>query len=235
MTLLLAATIPVLVFLYYIFKKDKNREPIKLLLKCFFGGFLALIIALLIDLPLLYIGGEINDPFSKSFFEAFFVAAIPEEIAKFIILYWIVWKNKFFDEHYDGIVLAVFVSMGFAFIENILYVFENGMQTAITRAIFAIPGHGLFAISMGYYFSLAKHENKSSMKKYLLLSILTPVLLHGTYDFFLMYASNLENYNDVAVGLIFILFFVFFIFMWKYGIRKINKHITKDGQMGINL
>jgi RsiW-degrading membrane proteinase PrsW (M82 family) len=230
MTLLLAATIPVLVFLYYIFKKDKNREPINLLLKCFFGGFLALIIALIIDFPLMYIGAGINDPFSKSFFEAFFVAGLPEEIAKFIILYWIVWKNKFFDEHYDGIVLAVFVSMGFAFIENILYVFENGMQTAILRAIFSIPGHGLFAISMGYYFSFAKHENKSSIKKYLLLSIITPALLHGTYDFFLMYASNLENCNDATVGLIFILFFVFFIFMWKYGIRKINKHIAKDIQ-----
>ena len=230
MTLLIAATIPVLVFLYYIFKKDKNREPISLLLKCFFGGFLSIIIAILIDYPITIIGEGINGPFSKSFFEAFFVAAIPEELAKFIILYWIVWKNKFFDEHYDGIVLAVFVSMGFAFIENILYVFENGMQTAILRAIFSIPGHGLFAISMGYFFSLAKHENKSSLKKYLLLSIIIPALLHGTYDFLLMYASNLENCTDATVGLIFILFFVFFIFMWIYGIKKINKHISKDNQ-----
>jgi len=230
MSLIIAALIPVLFFLFYIFKKDKNKEPISLLLKCFFGGFLSLIIALLIDFPLMLIGDEINDPFSKSFFEAFFIAAFPEELAKFIILYWIVWKNKFFDEHYDGIVLAVFISMGFALIENIMYVFNGGMQTALVRAIFSIPGHGLFAVTMGYYFSLAKHENNGNQKKYLILSLLIPIVLHGVFDFLLMYSSKINESNSGLAAILLILFFIFTIFIWKYGIKKINKHIFMDHQ-----
>lgn len=228
MSLVIAATLPVLFFLYFIFKKDKEKEPLSLLIKCFLGGFLSIIITFVIGIPLELFTPALEMPFSKALYEAFFTAAIPEELAKFIILYWIVWKNKFFDEHFDGIVYAVFVSMGFALIENVLYVLEGGMQTAITRSIFSIPGHGLFAISMGYYFSLAKHENKSSEKKYLLYCIITPIFLHGIYDFLLMYADNLESCNDFLKGLIFLAFIIFFIFMWKYGMKKINKHIAID-------
>ena len=117
MTLLIASITPVLIFLYLIFKKDKNKEPIGLLAKCFFGGFLSVIIALIIGVPMMKIGTAFQSPLFKSFYDAFFVAAIPEEFAKFIILYWIIWKSKFFDEHYDGIIYAVFVSLGFALVE----------------------------------------------------------------------------------------------------------------------
>lgn len=233
MSLIIAALIPVLFFLFYIFKKDKNKEPISLLLKCFFGGILSILIALIIDIPFVFIGELFTSPFTKSFYEAFFVAGFPEELAKFIILYWIVWKNKFFDEHYDGIVLAVFVSMGFALLENILYVFNGGMQTAIVRAVFSIPGHGLFAVSMGYYFSLAKHENDGKQKKYLILSLLIPVILHGTFDFLLMYLSHQNESETGLIGLLFILFFIFIIFLWKHGIKKINTLIVSDQKRNI--
>ena len=111
MTLLIASITPVIIFLYLIFRKDKNKEPISLLAKCFFGGFLSIIITLIIDVPLTSIANSFHTPFLKSFAESFIVAAIPEEFSKFIILYWIIWKSKFFDEHYDGIVFAVFVYM----------------------------------------------------------------------------------------------------------------------------
>ena len=121
MTLLIASITPVIIFLYTIFKKDKNKEPLSLLAKCFLGGFASIIITLIIDIPLIPIGESISSPFFKSFFDAFFVAAIPEELSKFVILYWLVWKSKYFDEYYDGIVYAIFVSLGFAMIENSMF------------------------------------------------------------------------------------------------------------------
>lgn len=124
MTLLIASITPVIIFLYTIFKKDKNKEPLSLVAKCFLGGFASIIITLIIDIPLIPYSENIPSPFFKSFFDAFIVAAIPEELSKYVILYWLVWKSKYFDEYYDGIVYAIFVSLGFAMIEN-LFMFLN--------------------------------------------------------------------------------------------------------------
>lgn len=227
MTLLIASITPVMIFLYLIFRIDKNKEPISLLTKCLFGGFLSVILTLIIDVPMTYIGSSFSTPFSKSFFEAFFVAGFPEELSKFIILYWLVWKSEFFDEHYDSIVYAVFVGLGFALVENILYVFNGGLSTAFLRAILSVPGHGFFAVIMGYFLSIAKLSHQGEQKKYLLLSILVPVLFHGTYDFILMYASNLGESNFGITILLLIIFTVFVIYLWRYGLKKIKITVAK--------
>lgn len=228
MTLLIASITPVLILLYLIFKKDKNKEPIGLLAKCFFGGFLSIIIALIIGLLMTYIGNTFQSPLFKSFYDAFFVAAIPEEFSKFIILYWIIWKSKFFDEHYDGIIYAVFVSLGFALVENILYVFESGIGIAFMRAILAVPGHGLFAVAMGYFLSLAKFNKQSNLQKYLVLSLVVPIGLHGTYDFLIMYSSNLSKEDAGYAVILLIIFTIFIIFLWRFGIKKIKILVAKD-------
>ena len=228
MTLLIASITPVLIFLYLIFKKDKNKEPIGLLAKCFFGGFLSIIITLIIAVPMMKIGTAFQSPLFKSFYEAFFVAAIPEEFAKFIILYWIIWKSKFFDEHYDGIIYAVFVSLGFALVENILYVSGKGIGIAFIRAILAVPGHGLFAVAMGYFLSLAKFNKQTNVQKYLVLSLVVPMGLHGTYDFLLMYISSLTEADAGFAVILLLIFTVFIIFLWRFGIKKIKIAVAKD-------
>jgi RsiW-degrading membrane proteinase PrsW (M82 family) len=228
MTLLIASITPVLIFLYLIFRKDKNKEPISLLAKCFFGGFISIIITLLIDIPIMSLGHLFQTPFLKSFFDSFIVAAIPEEFSKFIILYWIIWKSKFFDEHYDGIVFAVFVSLGFALVENIVYVFEHGMRIAFFRAILAVPGHGLFAVAMGYFLSKAKLKSDGDHKRYLALSLLVPMLMHGIYDFIIMYANDLSKTNTVFSGVLFIIFPFFIIFLWRFGLQRIKISIQKS-------
>lgn len=228
MTLLIASITPVLIFLYLIVKKDKNKEPIGLLAKCFFGGFLSVIIALIIDVPMMKIGTAFQSPLFKSFYDAFFEAAIPEEFAKFIILYWIIWKSKFFDEHYDGIIYAVFVSLGFALVENIMYVSEHGIGIAFMRAILAVPGHGLFAVAMGYFLSLAKFNKQTNVQKYLVLSLVVPMGLHGTYDFLLMYTSSLTEADAGFAVLLLLIFTVFIIFLWHFGIKKIKIAVAKD-------
>ena len=123
----------------------------------------------------------------------------------------LIWKNVEFNEKFDGIVYATFVSLGFAAVENILYVIDNGVSTGIMRAITAVPAHAIFGICMGYFFGMAKFYPKKR-KTYLYLAFLLPFFLHGFYDFILMSGKNF----------LLILFIPFIIYMWIVGFTKIK-------------
>ncbi|WP_421921274.1 PrsW family glutamic-type intramembrane protease [Marinifilum sp.] len=119
------------------------------------------------------------------FGNAFLVAALCEEAFKLLAVYILVWKNPNFNEQFDGIVYAVFVSLGFALVENIMYVFSNGMGTGIARAFTAVSAHAMFGIMMGYYLGLAKFS-KNRKLPLLIMAFFVPFLIHGIYDFILM-------------------------------------------------
>lgn len=200
--------LPVLILGFYTYSKDRNKEPKRLLLKLFIGGFVSVILTLIISMILRIIfpffEGDVTifGPV-KLLLYTFIIVAFVEEISKFIIAYKIGYNNKEYDQLYDMIVYTVFVTLGFAWIENLLYVYSGGISTAIVRLFFAVPGHAADAVFMGYYLSFAKladvNKNKKLKKKYLFLSIFVPTVLHGAYDY-LIYSSNI------------ILFFSFFIF-----------------------
>ncbi|MDX2068999.1 MAG: PrsW family glutamic-type intramembrane protease [Haliscomenobacter sp.] len=227
MSLLIASITPVMIFMYLVYRKDKLREPRSLLLKCFFGGFLALVLTLIITGPIAPIAESIGSPFWKAFYDAFCLAAIPEEFSKLLILYWVIWRNKHFDQYYDGILYAIFVSLGFALVENILYVLDGGMGVAIARAILAVPGHGFFAVLMGYYFALAKFHRGGQKNRLLLASLGMPILFHGLYDFALMY-SEAEELDEFLILGILIFFTLVVIQLWRLGFKKIKAHLKRD-------
>lgn len=211
MILLIIALAPVLIFLTYIYAKDKiEKEPFKLLAKAVLAG-------ILITIPIVFVELFFTSLFHSSskavaaFYDAFVVAAFSEELFKFLALYILIWKNKEFDERFDGIVYAVFISLGFAAAENVLYVFEYGQTTGYTRALTAVPAHAIFGILMGFYFSLAKFESqKTTLNLFKALAI--PILFHGIYDFILM----------VDEPLILLGFVPFVIFLWILGFKKIK-------------
>lgn len=224
MILLISSITPVIIFLYLIYIKDQIKEPNTLLAKCFLGGFLSILLTFAIALPVSYLGGVFQSPLVKSFYDAFFCAAIPEELSKFVILYWVVWKSKDFDHHYDGIVYAVFVSLGFALVENIMYVFQHGFTTAILRAVLAVPGHGFFGVIMGYYLALSKFNVGDAKRNLILKSILIPILFHGLYDFLLMYFSS-NNENNILLSTVLLVTFTFLVIrLWSVGLKKIKLH-----------
>jgi protease PrsW len=227
MVFLIYSITPVLIFMILIYNKDSIKEPFGLLMKCFFGGFLSVIIDLIIVKLIEPAGASFTSPFAISFFDAFFQAAFPEELSKLIILYWIVWKHKDFDQHFDGIIYAVFVSMGFAFVENLFYVFTGGLNVALIRAALAVPAHGFFAVAMGYYFSLAKFHVGTKKLELFAKCLLVPAFLHGLYDFALMYAGNSTD-NPLLAILLFIFFTVVVIVIWKRGFKKVELHYQKD-------
>ena len=116
------------------------------------------------------------------------------------------------NEKFDGIVYAVFVSLGFAGVENVLYVMDGGIQTAVTRAITAIPAHAIFGITMGYYLGIA-HMYTELRGRYLMRALVVPILLHGIYDFILM----------VEVGWLLLLFIPYVIVLYIIGMKRMKE------------
>ncbi len=211
MVVLLASLAPVFIILFYIYFRDKyEKEPIGLLVKAVIAGMLVVIPVLFVGKILINIMpamGKIGD----AAYHAFVVAGTTEEVFKFLILYLLVWKSPSFNEKFDGIVYAVFVSLGFAAVENVLYVMEGGLQTAMIRAITAVPAHALFGVTMGYYLGIA-HMYDELRKTYLRKAILIPILLHGVYDFILM----------VEIDWLLLLFVPYVIGLYVLGMKKIK-------------
>jgi RsiW-degrading membrane proteinase PrsW (M82 family) len=158
---------------------------------------------------------------------AFFGAAIPEEIAKFFMLWLLLRKNQYFDEKMDGIVYAVCVSLGFAAVENIMYLFTNAdsyLSVGIARAIFAVPGHFCFGVLMGYFYSLAKFEPQHRMR-YSALALLAPIVAHGIYDSLLFI---MQVYIPTWLESILLLgFLIFCFYLWKWAAKSIKRHLEK--------
>ena len=225
----LTALLPIAILLYYIYHKDKKSlEPTGQLVKAFFYGILSVPLSFCMSTPLGLIGVFPTEVTSilGSVSTAFLGAAIPEEIAKFIMLWLLLRKNPYFDEKMDGIVYAVCVSLGFAALENIMYLFTNAdsyLSVGIARAIFAVPGHFCFGILMGYYYSLAKFYPKAPKKNKALI-LAAPIIVHGLYDSILF----IINVTPAISGVLLIVFLVFCHKMWKYGSKSIEEHLQRD-------
>ncbi len=184
LTLLALALAPGAAIVIYIYLKDKHeREPLGLLVKSFLYGFLSIVITLIISLPVNAIIPIDEKSIGQQAIHAFLLVALIEEFSKFIFVRWVLFRNSNFNEPFDGIVYAVMVSMGFATLENILYVFNGGIETAVFRMFTAVPAHASFAILMGYYLGKAKFEQSKSYYTIYALGVAT--LFHGAYDYFL--------------------------------------------------
>jgi len=213
MAVLLASLAPVLIILFYIYFRDKyDKEPLGLLLKALLMGIVVIVPVIFIERLLMNLMPQ-SSKVAAAAYHAFVVAGSTEELFKFLALYLLVWNSPSFDEKFDGIVYAVFVSLGFAGVENVLYVMDGGMQTALTRALTAVPAHAIFGITMGYYLGIA-HMYKELKGPYLARALLVPILLHGIYDFILM----------VEVGWLLLLFIPYVIVLYVMGMKKMKEH-----------
>jgi RsiW-degrading membrane proteinase PrsW (M82 family) len=222
--LILSAIIPVALFLYFVNKKDTVKEPNGVLIRCFLLGVATVIPVLILELlfTLVY-------PTESAFYRAFVVAAVTEEGFKFLFLYWFMRKHKEFDQFYDGIVYAVFLSMGFALIENILYVLQGGFGVAFLRSVLSVPGHGLFGVIMGYFFALAKFSGNQQRKIYYWLSFFIPLIFHGLYDFFLM-ATGVTS-DGWIIFICLVAFLVLMVILWRIALKRIKKLVNIDKQI----
>lgn len=184
--LLLLALAPCLFLLWYFYHRDKYEpEPKKNIVKIFLLGALMVIPAGLLEIGIGAGVDAIVGGIAHAFIMSFFVIAPIEELLKYFAVKQWIYRSLEFDEVMDGIVYTVAASLGFATVENLLYVFQHGIQVAIARAFLAVPGHAFFGALMGYYIGRAKF-NKEKEGSLLFKGILLAVFFHGLYDFLLL-------------------------------------------------
>ena len=233
MLLAVLALIPVIALLIFIYLKDKNeKEPIGLLIGLFFAGMGTIITAVIAE----FIGDAILElilpytPVLKAILLALIVVGPAEELGKYAVLRLITWKNKNFNYSYDAIVYSVFVSLGFACLENVGYVFQNGIGTALLRMFTSVPGHASFAVFMGFFYSKAKYEavrgNKSACARYKALAMLIPIVLHGIFDAILFGGEATET--DFFIGLAVIFWFIFVVVLLVFAFICVIKASKND-------
>lgn len=213
MYLLLLALAPAIIIMVYVYFRDKyEKEPISLILKGMLLGALIIFPVGLIENYLIGFGkGYAAVP--KAAWDGFMVAGLTEEIFKFFMVFILIWRNRNFNEKFDGIVYAVSVGLGFAAIENLFYVFsENSLQVGLLRAFTAVPGHTIFGIVMGFYLGLARFD-APNRSKWLLRAFLVPWFLHGMYDFMLM----------AGHPLLLLTFIPFLILMYRIGLKRMKE------------
>lgn len=209
-----AALLPAIVLLRYIYRHDHiEKEPPALLIRLLLGGVLSAFAAILLETVGMWIlpvfASEDSVLYHVLF--AFIVVAVSEEGAKLFFLKKYSWNQPHFNYMFDGIVYAVFVSLGFAAFENVKYVFDYGLSVAFTRAFLAVPAHMAFAVFMGIFYGRARYcasrGRGAAAKSNLAAGFISAVLLHGFYDACLMVGTNLSLI--VFVG--FVIFMYFFV------------------------
>lgn len=205
--ILSAGIAPGLALLSYFYLKDQyGTEPISVVFKTFLFGAL-----LVFPLAFIQYVLETEHIVQSGLVHAFLLTGLLEEFFKWFILIYTVYHHVAFDEPYDGVVYGASVSLGFATAENILFLFGNGMEHAISRAFLPVSSHAIFGVIMGFYIGKGKFTTQSK-QKWLALSLIIPFLLHGIYDYILW---NQQNWMMKI--------FPFMIFLWWLGIRKVKK------------
>jgi RsiW-degrading membrane proteinase PrsW (M82 family) len=196
------ALAPGAAIMLYIYLKDKHeREPLSLLLISFLYGILSTLVTLTVSLPVNFVLVLEKGDLVHEFFDAFLKVALVEEFSKFIFVRFILFRNKNFNEPFDGIVYAVMVSMGFATFENIIYVFQYGFETGILRMFTAVPAHATFGVMMGYFLGKAKfsQQNRFALS---VIALIAATVFHGAYDYFWFIAEVKGIWTGIWLGAI---------------------------------
>jgi RsiW-degrading membrane proteinase PrsW (M82 family) len=138
----------------------------------------------------------------RAFAAAFLGAAIPEELAKFLLLYYVVQEHKDCDSGGDLFCAAMLIGLGFAGLENVLYLVssDDWFNIGTMRGVLSVPAHMVFGAMMGLFAARAYRGRTPGLSW--ALALITPIVGHGLYDFPLMMWSELpyapfENPDEV--------------------------------------
>lgn len=205
--LLSAAIAPALALLSYFYLRNQmDTEPRRTLLHSFIYGAI-------ITYPILFIQFVLKEEqaFSSVFFTNVVFTSMIEEFFKWLVIFAVILRHIEFDDPYDGILYGAAVSLGFATVENAIYLISFGLDQAFMRAILPVSSHALYGVVMGYYYGKGKFSTEGHQKKYILLALLAPMVLHITYNSILM----MEEYFMYAM-------LPFMLFLWWFALRKVK-------------
>ena len=206
--LLTVAIAPSLALFSYFYLRDQfAKEPSKLLFHCFLYGAV-------LTFPILFVQYvfDAEGVFRSAFTQSVLFASIVEEFFKWLVLVIAIYRHVDFEDPYDGILYGASISLGFATVENILYLLEFGLETAFIRAFLPVSSHALFGVVMGYYFGRAKFSVKNSGRIWLVWALISSLSLH------LVYNSILFFHNSWMYSII-----PFMLCLWWIGLRKVKQ------------
>ena len=204
----LAASPAAMLALFVFFKDKYEKEPYFMLVTSVLFGFISCGYVLALDLAIE------NIPIKQgSLFSVFVLSAGTEEFIKLVFVFFLNFKNKHLNEPFDAVIYSSYVCLGFAWAENIIYVFSpelGGLGTAFMRAIFSVPGHFLFSVLMGY--NLASFTYYKKGIKYLAYTFIFPYAAHAVYNLLIIWQNDM-----------YLLFFIpYNLFLWIYCLKKMK-------------
>jgi len=179
LVLLVVAVAPSIFILWFFYNADRYKhESAKLLFITFLIGALMIGPALVIEIILRLVLPR-GPGLGVLFLYFFFGVAIVEETLKLLSVRIYAFRSLQFNEPMDGLVLGVAAALGFATVENILYVLEGGLLTGIVRAFISVPSHALYGAISGFYLGEAKFRKKPYLA---LEGLLFASILHAIFD-----------------------------------------------------
>ncbi len=230
-----SAVVPSILLVWYFHSRDAYPEPPRVLWMTFLWGILVTVPILVVALPMDYMIRFCRDFYVYGALSAFLTAAIPEELGKLAVLTGYSMRSREFDEPMDGVVYGAVASLGFATLENVLYVTTGGSTVAIMRALTAVPAHSFLGAIMGYYAGRAKYSPESR-SRLLFTGWAIATLLHGLYDTPLLtikamsdgIRGHLPEGQDGAIGLLLLCGIAIFIVEWRWAIVLVRR--AQQGQ-----
>lgn len=203
------AFLPPLVWLLIYLKEDLHTEPSRLLLLTFAGGIGSALVALAVQYALLSRLDPVED------FLLFFAAiAIIEEYLKYAAVRLLVLKKTDFNEPVDAMIYMVTAGLGFAAIENALFLFFQafdaelifsanlaaGAKLSIARFIGANQLHALSSAVVGFFLARAWFHPKRH--HFVALGILIASALHAGFNYIIIVRDQLPGGTLYLVGLL---------------------------------
>lgn len=184
-----------------------ESEPIGPVVRSFVFGAM-----LVFPVMVIQHGFEVENFLQSPFSQAYLMSGLLEEFLKWFIFYFTVYIHIEFHEFYDGIVYGVAISLGFASVENVFYLFAYGIQEAWWRALLPVSSHALFGLIMGSYLGRGKFSLQNKIGKWISLSLFVPFLFHGTYNYLVLQVNSNTIYLMIP----------FVLVLWFIGVRKIK-------------
>ncbi|RXE55478.1 peptidase [Methanoculleus taiwanensis] len=213
---------PGIFWVWYFYHRDRyDPEPAYLVLRMFLLG-------IAVTFPVAFIEGVVGILIASPLVLAVIVAPIVEEYGKYFVVRKGIYRDREFDEPMDGIVYAASAALGFASLENLIYVFsaytlspEAAVGTIVVRALFSVPAHALFACIWGYALGRAKFAPPEQRRGIVARGLVVAMVLHALFNFLLITA---EVY--ALAMLVFIL--VLIPGMWLLANRNIGRALGRE-------
>jgi len=211
--------LPALFWLWFWLKEDKKKpEPSGLLALTFIAGTITVFIVFpLEELAYSYVSGTLLVA----------TLAVIEEVMKYLAIYFVALRSKYFDEPIDAVIYAITVALGFSAMENFLYIInifnESGAVGSIMngnlRFIGATLLHTVSSSAIGVAIAFSIYATRFKKLIYLLMGIITASVLHTAFNLSII---KTENIGEILTVFFYLWLFIIILILLLEKIKRIK-------------